>query len=302
MRSILLLAALLAAPALHAQKVTLTPFPAPGSFTMTTVQDMTMEISLASPDSAVQAEAADVQQQMESVQTTDASLTVTCQGTATHIVLVNDRTRMEVRSGEMEMSYDSDDPEAGGFPVTNEALWIGKPIEFRYEGDSIQVMGLDSLIQTIVVGGDSVTQETQRMAYSEMFKEMIGAQFDMLPESPVGLGESFDVDVAIPIAGMGAMQMVGTWTVSRLDGSQATFGGPFTMNGEMTAPGMPFQMTMTGQGTSETSMDTATGEQESTTDMVMEAVMDMGAFSGGQVEGVMTMTMSMTLIQTMTRR
>lgn len=301
MRFLLLIAALVAAPSLHAQRVTLAPFPAEGTFSVTTTQDMTMDISLASPDSALQAEAEEMNQTMKMSQASDATLTVTRRGAMTHITLVNDRIRMTMEMpGDERMSFDSSDPESAGSPMASAALWIGTPIAFRFDGDSLQVLGLDSLIHTVMPAGD--VQEAQRDAFAEMFGQMIGANLDMLPAAPVGSGESFDVDISAPIAGMGAMRMRGTWAVSEVAGTRASFGGPFTVEGEVAAPGMPFLMTMTGQGTYDATMDTATGDQENTTDMQMEATMDFGALSGGETEGVMTMKMAMVQTQTTRRR
>ncbi len=307
-RTLLLAALLLAAPALFAQKVTLTPFPMDGTFASTTVQDMTMVMSVETDDSTMASSMGAMMQEMQMAQTIDATLTVETDATGKRVTTTTDRMAMKMHMpGQNEMTYDSADPDNSTMPGPGQNTLIGQSIVFRVEGDSLRVQNLDEVIDAMLDGDDEETRARQRAALEGMFDEtlfeqMLSTSLRMLPETAVGPGDTFDVDFSAPMAGMGDMTMQATFTVESVEGTTARYSGPMTVTAAMQGNGMPFQLDMEGTGTIGIVYDAATGEQETTSDMTMSAQMDMAGMTGGTEKAVMHMLVSMKQTQTVTRK
>lgn len=294
-----LLLALLIAPLASAQTVTLTPYPADGTFDVYSSLTMDMTITV-EPDELTPEtmEAASQQQEVVNAAERYGTLEVESVGGGHALRYVEDRVVVEATSPLLPapMRYDSDAPDGASPQLAAAGMTVGVPMELTASADGLAFANRDAYLDALV--GEVPDEQLRAQQRAALEAALVDAQVaalagtaDLLPAGPVGVGDTWDVAVPSAMPGVAA-EMTGTMTVTAVDGTGVTFQGPVALAGTMTQMGATGSLR--GEGTLVTTLDTATGASESTSEMALSASVAAPAAAG--VEGTIQVAMDVTSV------
>jgi hypothetical protein len=300
-----LLVLLAAAPLASAQTVTLTPFPADGTFDTFTsiVMDMTIgvEPTELTPETM---EAAAQKQEVTNTAERYGTLTIESVAGGHALRLVEDRVVVEAVSPLMPapMRYDSDSPDGANPQLAAAGIAIGVPMELSTTGGELTLTNRDAYLDALV--GDVPDEETRALQRSMLESTLVDAQVAalagmqaLLPTEAVSVGDTWRIAIPTALSGVEG-QMTGEMTVTSIDGDVVRFSGPVEMSGTISQAG--FSGRLSGSGTSENTFNVRTGASESTSVMTLSALAPLPAEAG--MDGDIAITMEATTISRQTPR
>ncbi len=277
---------LLAAPPVRAQTVTLDPFPVDTSYAVVTTQRVT-QITSAEPATAPLAVQLGGEQRMQMQSVGTVGVEVSRVGANRRVRLEQERVQLEVASDQLPapLSIDTDRPDSLPDELGALSAMLGVSLTLVQEADSLRYDSLDAYIDEVLdrIAGPAseVDRAPQRMGYAFAMgapAKQLGMTYAALPDRPVAAGVAWDVRVPILLENVDA-DLVGTMTLTAIDGSEVTFVGPVVV--EMSSSPFAEPAKLSGTGTISVTFDTRTGQATSRQNVALVSVMEIPDGAGG---------------------